>query len=535
MRISIFAFLGFTMASLLSCTDKAQVPPNILLILVDDMGYSDIGCFGSEITTPHIDKLAKGGLRMTQFYNAARCCPSRASLLTGLYPHEAGMGHQNQDRGHPAYQGKIKDEVQTLADVLGNAGYSTYQVGKWHVGDDRDYWPDKKGFEKYFTLIEGAMNYYNRWPWVRGQDSLHLVYNGASYNTPEHFFATKAFADTASSFLSNHDSSNPFFMYLAFNAPHWPLHASQDNIDKYRGKYLTGWDSIRISRFQKMKTLGIIRQDVELSPRFHSVPDWQLLSEEEKNDWELKMALYAAVMEELDESIGSVVSTLEAIHQLENTMIVFLSDNGGCHENPVPADAPWAIHPTDGAPGSERSFPSYGPPWANVSNTPFSYFKSYLHEGGIATPLIVHYPGKVPAGDINKQTVGHIMDLMPTFMDLAEVQMSSELTISGTSLLPAFYGLGQIRDQPLFWEHQFNRAVRKGKWKLVSAYSILDSAGIHNRWELYDLSEDPTELNNLASDQAELVLEIATEYEAWAAQVGALSPEEMKLLKKIVK
>jgi arylsulfatase len=310
------------------------------------------------------------------------------------------------------------------------------------------------------------------------------------------------------------------------------LHASQETIDQYRGKYLIGWDSIRKSRFEKMKALGIIGQDVELSPKFHSIPDWQHLSDEEKVEWDLKMALYAAVMDELDEAIGKVVNTLEELGQLDNTMIVFLSDNGGCHENPVPTDAPWAIHPTDGLPGGERSFPSYGPPWANVSNAPFGYFKSYLHEGGIATPLIVRYPSKVPSGMVNTQTVGHIMDLMPTFMQLANVLDTGDQKLSGTSLLPTFYGDGQIRHEPLFWEHQFNRSVRKGNWKLVSAYSILDSAGIHDQWELYDLSKDPTELHDLAQERADLTQEMASEYEAWAVEMGVLSPEEMKLLKK---
>ena len=286
--------------SIISCQNKPVVTksdqaPNILLILADDMGYSDIGCYGGEIPTPNIDKLAENGLRMTQFYNTARCCPSRASLLTGLYPHLAGMGHQNQDRGHPSYRGRITSNATTIAEVLGNNGYSTYQVGKWHVGSHRNFWPDKKGFQKYFTLIEGAMNYYNQWPWVNNQDSLRITFNGDPYRTPPGFYATSVFSDTAASFIRQHDPTKPFFMYLAYNAPHWPLHAPQKDIDRYRGEYMIGWDSIRKGRIHRMKALGIVDEAVQLSERFHSVPDWTTLPDAEKEQWDLKMALYAAV------------------------------------------------------------------------------------------------------------------------------------------------------------------------------------------------------------------------------------------------
>ena len=518
--------------------EKSDQSPNILLILVDDMGYSDIGCYGGEISTPNIDRLAENGLGMTQFYNTARCCPSRASLLTGLYPHQAGMGHQNQDRGHPSYRGKITNNATTIAEVLNNAGYSTYQVGKWHVGSERDYWPDRKGFDNYFTLIEGAMNYYNQWPWVKNQDSLQLIYNGNDYHIPNNFYATKTFSDSAVSFIEKHSPGKPFFMYLAYNAPHWPLHAPQEDIDKYRGKYMTGWDSVRLNRLNKMKDLGILDQQVELSTRFHSVPEWEALTDIEKQDWDLKMALYAAVMDNLDRGIGLVINALEKTDQLEKTMIVFLSDKGGCHEDPVPADAPWAIHPTDGLPGSERSFPSYSTPWANVSNTPFSYFKSYLHEGGIATPLIVHFPGMVPKGQINRKTIGFIMDLMPTFLDFAGIEYPAKINgrsitpTSGISLLPAFQGEDQAGHEVLFWEHQFNRAVRKGNWKLVSPYKILDKNGIKNEWELYDLASDPTEQHNIINQHVEIAASLTALYEEWANNVGVLTPEEMKSLRK---
>ena len=518
--------------------DTVGLPPNFLIILVDDMDYSDISCFGSEIPTPHIDRLASEGMRMTQFYNAARCCPSRASLLTGLYPHQAGMGHQNQDRHHPSYRGKITNNAATMAELLNKNGYTTYHVGKWHVGSQREYWPDKKGFDQYFTLIEGAMNYYNQWPWLKNQDSLEITYNGTSYRTRKDFYATKTFSDTACAFIARHDPDMPFLMYLAYNAPHWPLHAPKEDIDRFRGKYMSGWDTIRQRRMNRMKELGIIDQGIQLSERFHSVPEWNMLDENTQKNRDHKMALYAAVMDNLDRGIGRVIQTLRKTGQLDRTMILFLSDNGGCHEDPVPGDAPWVAHPLDGPPGSARSFPSYGIPWANVSNTPFSYFKSYVHEGGIATPLIVRYPPLVPAGSINTGTVGHIIDLLPTILDLAGISYPEEIDdrritpLPGITLLPALSGEEQTGHELLFWEHQFNRAVRQGDWKLVSPYKILETEGIYNEWELYDLSSDPVEQVNLAKEYPHKVLYMSKLYEEWADKLKVLNPEEMKELQQ---
>lgn len=533
-----FLFIVLTSYAMSGCALDTSKQPNILIILVDDMGYSEIGCFGGEIPTPNIDQLAEGGLRMTNFYNAARCCPSRASLLTGLYPHKAGMGHQNQDRNHPSYRGRIKSSATTIAEILQANNYATYQVGKWHVGNDKAYWPGEKGFDQYFTLIEGAMNYYNQWPWVRNQKPIQLTYNGEPYTTGEDFYATSTFTDTATAFIERHSKNQPFLMYLAYNAPHWPLHAPQEDIEKYRGKFMTGWDKLRENRFERMKELGVLKANTILSKRFHSVPAWDSLSLTDQKDWDLKMALYAAVMENLDKGIGKVVNALRNTDQLNNTLIFFLSDNGACHEDPVPPDAPWSNHPTDGLPGSERSFPSYGIPWANACNTPYSYFKSYLHEGGIATPLIVHYPDQIPQGQINHQTLGHIMDILPTCLDFTNVEYPTAVNsriidqTTGISLLPAFTGEEQTGHTKLYWEHQFNRAVRNGDWKLVSAYRILEQNGIYDKWELYDLKNDPTEHHNLADQFPEKVAELQSAYAQWAKASEVLNPEEMKALNK---
>ena len=501
------------------------VPPHILVILVDDMGYSDLSCYGGEIPTPHIDALAHGGMRMTQFYNAARCCPSRASLLTGLYPHQAGMGHQNRDRGLPAYRGRLGERTVTLAEVLGEKGYATYQVGKWHVGNEAAHWPGPRGFAREFALIEGAMSYYNQWPWVRGQDSLRLTWRGQPYRTEPGFFATDAFSDTAAAWIRQHDFAQPFFMYLAYNAPHWPLHALPEDIARYHGHYDRGWDSLRLLRHQQLIEQGILTPETPLPPRPDYLPAWTSLSDSAQAAWAGKMALYAAVVDRLDQGIGRVVAALRDRGQLEHTLIVFLSDNGACDEDPT---GPWSIYPEDGPPGSERSFPSYGRPWAFFSNTPFRLFKSYLHEGGIRTPFIVHFPRHIPAGTIETQAVGHIMDLMPSILDLSGQAYPDsfggrEITPTpGRSLWPVWQGQGGNGHDTLYWEHQFNRALRQGEWKLVSAYRLPDQPP-RGHWELYNLRQDPTETQDLAAQYPERVAAMAAAYEAWAQEVGALS------------
>ncbi len=523
----------------ISATSPEQVEkglrPNIILILVDDMGYSDLSCLGSEIATPNIDKLASGGLLMTQFYNAARCCPTRASLLTGLYPHQAGMGHQNKDFGIPSYSGRINNNAVTIAQVLKSAGYRTYQVGKWHVGNTEAYWPAAKGFDQYLTLIDGAMSYFNLDGWTRGQQSMKMLLNGEDYSADDDFFATDTFTNKAVEFITEHDEEQPYFMYLAYNAPHWPLHIRPEDRELYRGHYDPGWDKTRELRLKRMRELGVIDSSASLTPRFGEIPAWDSLSETEKSEWAEKMELYAAVMHRLDLGIGRVIQALDRENQIENTLILFLTDNGACHEDPI---GPWITYPLDGEPGGAESFPAYELPWANVSNTPYSWFKSYLHEGGIRTPLIAHYPAAIPAGSTDYTTKGHIIDIMPTLLELAfadypECHDGNRITpMEGASLVPAFLGKQHtINQRVLFWEHEFNRAVRDGNWKLVSAWKTPEGKPI-NRWELYDLLKDPTELNDLSSQFPERVKRMAKKYASWAEKVGAYEKGKLQELRK---
>ncbi len=486
------------LASKLGCTNEAHRRPNILLIMADDMGFSDLGCYGSEISTPNIDRLAKEGMRFTQFYNGARCCPTRASLLTGLYAHQTGMGGMvtRVPKEEGPYQGYLNNNCVTLAELLKTAGYSTYMSGKWHVGELEPYWPVNRGFDKYYGLISGAMNYFDISK--SKQEGLKRVFvkNGNLYDPPkEGFYSTDAFTDEALTILSDHKNENPFFMYLAYNAPHWPLHAYPEDIKKYRGMYKKGWTELRKERYQRQVEMGIINPEWKLSPQDPEAMNWEDVEDKERMD--LKMAIYAAQIERMDANIGRVLKQLEDMNELDNTMIIFLSDNGACAETgPLGFDGKGGW---DGELGTKDSYSSYGRSWSNASNTPFRLHKQWVHEGGISTPFIVRYPGVINANQLSNQ-VGHIIDIMPTLLHFAGAKYPSNYNGNeihpqeGKSLSPILKGEKMEARETLFWEHQKNKAVRKGDWKLVS---VADG-----EWELYDLKADRTEINNLASENS---------------------------------
>ncbi|RMG60683.1 MAG: arylsulfatase, partial [Bacteroidetes bacterium] len=348
------------------------------------------------------------------------------------------------------------------------------------------------------------------------------------------FYATDAYSDTAAAFIARHDPDQPLFMYLAYTAPHWPLHVPQEDLARYRGQYRMGWDSLRRARYARMQELGILTPDVPLSPRFPQVVAWDSLSPEEQDAWDLKMALYAAVVDRMDQGIGRVVASLEEKGMLDETLIVFLSDNGGSPEVMPPRNSPY---PTDGLPGSERSFPSYDGPWANASNTPYQYYKSWLQEGGMATPFIAHYPARIAPGQINQGTVAHIMDLMATAADLAGASYPTTyagraITPSpGRSLVPVLEGKEAAGHERLFWNLMGSRAVREGDWKLV-ANDRAAAEEPRRVWRLFNMAEDPAELEDLAADYPEKVAELEAQYEAWAREVGALSPAAWDSLRR---
>jgi arylsulfatase len=528
---------------LFSCTEDQTKKPNIILILADDMGFSDIGCYGGEIRTPNLDRMADQGLRFTQFYNTARCCPTRASILTGLYPHQAGMGHMTEDRGLPGYTGGLNNQCVTIAEILRQADYSTYMAGKWHVtkhmgqwtGDGQNSkhnWPLQRGFDRFWGTIVGAGSFY---------DPVTLT-DGNSPTEPqkEMFYYTDEISSHAVQYIKEHENDNPFFMYVAYTAPHWPLHALEEDIQKYLDRYDVGWDAIREERLQRMRQMGIIDADWELTDRDPSVQAWDSAEDQEMQSY--RMAVYAAQVDRMDQGIGRIVQALEKEGKAENTLILFLADNGGCAETlseywkgifipKVTRNGDSIMlgnNYPDLMPGPEITYQSYSVPWANVSNTPFRLYKHWVHEGGISTPLIAYWPEKISNVGMMDHQPGHLIDIMATCVDLAGAEYPQEyngqdiVPMEGVSLTPAFEGKSLNREKPIFWEHEGNRAIRAGKWKLVSRVkrNLKFTETDKDQWELYDLEADRTEMNNLADQYPEKVKEMSSLWDEWAAQAN---------------
>lgn len=535
MRGMLFGLFGAVvfLTSIQPCTAAPaatlKARPNIIVIMSDDMGYSDIGCYGGEIPTPRLDALATGGLRFTQFYNMARCCPTRAALLTGLYPHQAGVGHMMNDQGYDGYRGQLNKQCVTLAEVLKPAGYRTYMTGKWHVTSatsadaDKSQWPMQRGFEKYYGTIVGAGNFFDPHGLVRQNDMLKAA-DDKAYQ-PKEYYYTDAISDNSVEFLKQHKTESPdkpFLMYVAYTAAHWPMHAPEDEIARFKGKYDGGYTPQRAARFAKMKQLGLIPKELELSP---PAEDW---SRVEHKAWEARcMEVYAAMISRMDTGIGRIVTQLKDAGQLDNTLILFLQDNGGCAEGigridgKVDRNYKGKVGPSN-MPGPADTFIAYGRGWANVSNTPFREYKHWTHEGGIATPLIAHWPKGIDPerhGKLERQPA-HLIDLMATCVDLSGATYPQEHAGQpikpqrGVSLQPAFAGKDLGRAEPIFWEHEGNRAVRDGRWKLV--------AKEHQPWELYDIDADRSELHDVAAKEPERVKKMAAQWDSYAEKSDVL-------------
>lgn len=515
---------GIAVGPLRGCFGRARIEarprsarrPNVVLIMADDMGYSDIGCYGGEIRTPNLDRLAAGGLRFTQFYNAARCCPTRASLLTGLYPHQAGVGAMVSPSDRPGYRGRLNEQCVTIAEVLHNAGYQTCMSGKWHVTHydyndpepilHRESWPRQRGFGRFFGTLAGAGSFYT---------PVSLMRDNEFIEPGEGFYYTDAINDQAVRFIEEADDG-PLFLYVAHVAPHWPLHALPKDIARYKGVYDVGWDRIRAERHARMIQAGLVSADWPLAPRDPRVLAWE---DAEHKAWEShRMAVYAAQTDNMDQGIGRIVESLRRTGRLENTLILFLSDNGGCDEVIQGTKTRHGYFARGGTrpdvlPGGPDTYAAYGVGWANASNTPFRRYKKWGHEGGIATPLIAHWPAVIKPDRMTHE-VGHIIDVMATCLDVAGAEYPTERNghkvtpLEGKSLSPVFEGRTRTGHEALYWEHIGNRAMRRGKWKLVAERG--------DPWELYDLEADRTELNDLADRRPEKVRELRSLYDAWA-------------------
>jgi arylsulfatase A-like enzyme len=500
----------FAVLVLLSLPWAQASKPNVVIFLADDMGFSDIGAYGSEIQTPNLDRLANGGIRFTQFYNTGRCCPTRASLLTGLYSHQAGVGHMTDNeiltRGS-GYAGRLNEHCITLAEMLKTAGYSTYMVGKWHVSNgttDKPDWPMQRGFEHFFGSLAGPESYFDS-PVMMNGNTFLPIQTGT--------YSTYQVSDTAAGYIDEHvraGNANPFFLYVAHNAPHWPLQAPDSLVAKYQGKYLKGWSALRKERFARQRASGLLDTGWVLSSDDGLV--WDTLSAAKKTEMDLRMAIYAAQIEAMDQGIGTVLNALARNKITENTLIFFLSDNGGNLEGGLAGGGP----ATDlGKHQTFRSL-SYGQSWANASNCPFREYKHYEFEGGISTPLLVSWPKGIVGKNRWEKAPAHLIDLMPTLVELSgatyptTVKGSSILPMEGVSLVPTLSGNPLIRPKPIYWEHEGNRAIRDGKWKLVA----LDK----KPWELYDLEMDRPETNNLASKLPVRVANMTALWNEWAVR-----------------
>ncbi|MCO6044824.1 arylsulfatase [Aeoliella sp. ICT_H6.2] len=500
--------------------------PNIILVMVDDMGFSDLGCYGGEIDTPNIDALAAGGVRFSQFYNTARCCPTRATLMTGLHPHQAGIGHMTNDPHNvrddrvPAYQGYLNRNCVTIAEVLHQSGYDTLMTGKWHLGfHDQDRWPLQRGFDKYYGCIPGATRFfYPEHP--RGMTFGNEAIETPESTTDEAFYTTDAFTDYAIRFIDEHEqqSEKPFFLYLAYTAPHWPLQAFEDDIAKYRGRYKIGWDELRRQRYQHQIELGLIDPQWKLSQRTNSIPAWDSLDEAKQDEMDLKMAIYAAMVDRIDQNMGKLTDYLTQHDLLNNTLIIFLSDNGACAEGGILGRGEFY----DVERRNQQPANSYGEAWANASCTPFRLYKHFAHEGGTSTPFFMHWPAGIKRQNDWYTTPGQLVDVMPTILDVAGAEYPTEYEGheippgSGVSLRPAFQGSRLERSAPICIEHENNAFLRDGKWKLVGR-GVAGRQGVReDRWQLYDMQADRTETNNLADEMPEKVNELAAIWEAWA-------------------
>lgn len=556
--MSAFVGVAFVVAAGTPCFGDELEKPNIILIMADDMGYTDIGCYGSEISTPNLDKLANNGVRFTQFYNTSRCCPTRASLLSGLYSHQTGMGLMTGDRGYDSYRGDINKQCVTLAEALGRAGYKNYLSGKWHVTrfiapeGPKHNWPLQRGFDKFYGTIIGAGSFFDPATLCRGNQYI-TPENDPDYQ-PEVYYYTDAITDNAVTFLKEHYDKvdeDPFFLYVSYTAAHWPMHALDEDVKRYKGAYDKGFHDIRAKRLSKARKLGVIDKEWKMSPparMWKDTPD---------KEWDIRnMEVYAAMIDRMDFGIGKIIEKVKAQGELDNTIIVYLQDNGGCAEGfgrrsnaesiknanykPLGKDGLqnkiWPPMQTrdgravrtgpEAMPGPEDTFTAYGVGWANVSNTPFRGYKHDGLEGGISTPFIFHWPEGLHGVERNAivDEVAHLIDVMPTFLDAAGVDYPTEYKGNkikpkeGLSLLPAIRGAELIRSAPLGFEHHGNLALRDGRWKIVSTYRNNQP----RKWELYDMEADRTELNDLAEKMPARLNRMVTQYKEWADKVGAI-------------
>ena len=495
--------LGLAIMVLSVIPALAAERPNVILIMVDDMGFSDIGCYGGEVQTPNLDRLAAEGMRFTQFYNNAKCTTTRASLLTGLYPRGTNLNKH------------LRYDMLTLGEAMQLSGYRTSLSGKWHLGRDPINHPFQRGFGQFYGLLDGCCNFFDPArrdpPYKGGRQRVFAQNDQRITEFPEDFYTTDAFTDHAIACMrAAQEAGQPFFAHITYTAPHYPLHAKPADVERYRGKFLMGWERMREQRWQRQQDMGLVSDAWRLSQGESRSYDWATANQEFED---LRMAVYAAMIDCVDQNIGRILATLDELDEDQNTLVMFLSDNGGCAEEPGGRD------PQKRTPGPVDDYVAVGPAWGWAQNAPFRRYKSWLHEGGITTPFIAWWPGHVQAREINRQPA-HIIDILPTLLELTGQDYPERyhehelLPVEGKSLVSLFAKQERSPHDQLCWQWAGNRAIRQGDWKLV-----WDKLNRAKQWELYDLSQDRCELNDLAKKMPERVESMKRDWLTWAKKV----------------
>lgn len=531
--------------------------PNIVILFVDDMGYSDVGCFGGEIETPNLDRLAENGVRFTQFYNTSRCCPSRASLLTGLYSHQAGIGmmvYRNYGKG---YEGNLNDKCVTFGEILRSAGYQTMLVGKWHAGHEPRSRPEVRGFDRFTGIYPHIDSY---WKVLRAcdiyRDKKLFIPAGENpvnpYNPTQEFYTTDFFTDTALDYINEalRDKSKPFLLHVCYNVPHFPLEAPDELIEKYRGRYLKGWDKLRKEKLERMKQMGIVAENQKLPrvrgsinqkiPGFTQVgvetgylPEWDSLTESDKQELDFRRAIYAAQIDRFDQNVGRIVQHLEKRGILDDTLILFFSDNG-CSGELDNFGMNWGKYTSANYSQWRKAGGwsiSQGQCWASYSNTPLRKYKKFVHEGGIASPFIAHWPAGVKkSGRICNKQMFHLIDIIPTLCEVAGAKYPLTykdreiISAQGISMMPFITNTdAEVKHRTLNWQHETHAAIREGDWKLVTTNDRDENA-----WELYNIAEDRSESENLCRRHPEIVEQLRKKWRRWAERASVLPYPEKR-------
>ncbi|AZT82470.1 arylsulfatase [Marinobacter sp. NP-4(2019)] len=531
--------LGLMAASMAASADNAD-KPNFLLIVADDLGYSDIGAYGGEIETPSLDALADEGIRMTNFHTAPTCSPTRSMLLSGADSHQAGIGNMAElltaeQKGKPGYEGYLNDLVATLPEVLRDNGYSTSMAGKWHLGRTEELSPATRGFDHSWVLVQGGASHFDDGRAIIGVDPKAIyLEDGKQVEVPEGFFSSDFYADKVIEYIDAAEDK-PFFSFLAFTAPHWPLQAPDSYINKYEGRYDEGYEAIRQQRVGKMKEMGLIGHELAANVPFDELPSWDELTDEQRKIEARKMEVYAAMVDNMDHNIGRVMNHLEKMGELDNTVVLFISDNGADGNSPevLPRNEEWIASEYDNSYeniGRKDSYIWYGAQWGQVSAAPYPMWKAYPSQGGLQVPAILSLPGE-SGGEINHEFF-HVMDVMPTFLELAGIDQPTSpyngrkiFDIQGVSMLPGLKGKAE-KNRVVGWELLGRAAVRKGDWKI----RLLEEPYGPGEWQLFNLAEDPTETTDLAAKKPEKLKEMLVEWDEYIRRNGVIpaDPADMR-------